>query len=123
MKNIRVRNVSRGPVPLAGEMLPPGEERTVSRPDAIITMRDYPHRLHVVPIAPPAEPEVRDDLTEIKGIGPRSNEDLQTIGITTFAQLALADAEDLAARLNGSSPRQVAGWIQQAKERSDRELR
>ena len=52
-----------------------------------------------------------DDLTVIRGIGPRTAEDLASVGVTRFEDLAAADAEELARRLNGSSAAQVARWI------------
>lgn len=57
-----------------------------------------------------------DDLTVIKGIGPRTAEDLMSVGVFTFADLAVANAHDLARRLNGSSPRQVQAWIDEARQ-------
>jgi predicted flap endonuclease-1-like 5' DNA nuclease len=57
-----------------------------------------------------------DNLTVIRGIGPRTAEDLASMGISTFAALAGADAAVLAARLNGSSVAQVEGWIVQAQD-------
>ncbi|HEX3051004.1 MAG TPA: DUF4332 domain-containing protein [Aggregatilineaceae bacterium] len=49
-----------------------------------------------------AEPEdipTGDDLTQIKGIGPRYAEALQRVGITQYMQLAKQNPDDLAARL------------------------
>ncbi len=63
----------------------------------------------------PDESLFADSLSAIKGIGPATEADLVSIGIRTFAQLAEADAEDLATRLNGSTVNQVAFWIEQAK--------
>jgi predicted flap endonuclease-1-like 5' DNA nuclease len=57
-----------------------------------------------------------DDLTVIRGIGPRTADDLASVGVTRFADLAAADAGDLARRLNGSSVAQVKKWIVQAQD-------
>lgn len=57
-----------------------------------------------------------DDLTVIRGIGPRTAEDLASVGVTRLADLAAADATDLARRLNGSSVAQVERWIVQAQD-------
>jgi predicted flap endonuclease-1-like 5' DNA nuclease len=46
-----------------------------------------------------------DDLTRIEGIGPKIASVLQGAGITTFAQLADANPEDLAAILEAADPR------------------
>jgi predicted flap endonuclease-1-like 5' DNA nuclease len=57
-----------------------------------------------------------DDLTVIRGIGANTAADLASFGILTFADLAEADTDAVAAQLNGSSVRQVAGWQKQAQE-------
>ena len=51
-----------------------------------------------------------DDLTTIKGIGPVTAEKLQEAGITSFDELASADAEELGGAI-GSSEATVARWI------------
>ena len=74
-----------------------------------------------VPAPPPAGGEAKpapagDDLTEIKGIGPKYAQKLNELGIASFEALAEADHETLA---NQFEPRaQVADWIAQAQERS-----
>jgi predicted flap endonuclease-1-like 5' DNA nuclease len=59
-----------------------------------------------------------DDLTTIKGIGPKTADSLAKIGITSFAQLASADAQDIKNRLEGTalSLKKIEDWIQTAKE-------
>jgi len=54
-----------------------------------------------------------DDLTEINGIGPVFAMRLEDHGITTFAQIAAADADGLAALVD-ARPDQTAHWIEEA---------
>jgi predicted flap endonuclease-1-like 5' DNA nuclease len=54
-----------------------------------------------------------DDLQRINGIGPVRVQQLGDIGVTGFAELADADAVDLAAKL-GVSVAQTEDWIEQA---------
>ncbi len=67
---------------------------------------------------PQVEMLVKDDLTEIKGIGPAHEKALNAIGISTFAQLAEQDAVDLANRIGGRITAQNIcsnQWIDQAR--------
>ncbi|MFA9504241.1 class III poly(R)-hydroxyalkanoic acid synthase subunit PhaC [Natrinema sp. H-ect1] len=57
-----------------------------------------------------------DDLTDLRGIGDAYAAALAEAGIETFAELANADAADLAAE-TGISPTRVEDWIDQARER------
>lgn len=61
-----------------------------------------------------------DDLTQIKGIGAKTAELLQETGISTYAALSAASAEDLLAKLQGKvrglTIEKLTGWIQQAVE-------
>lgn len=57
-----------------------------------------------------------DPLQEIVGIGPAYHQALADIGITTFAELAGADAAEIAASLHIPAGR-VAPWIEQAAQR------
>lgn len=70
--------------------------------------------------APAAVPEARsawDDLTEIKGIGPKYAEQLGELGITTFAALSSADPADLAEQFGPLAG--VEDWIAQARVHDD----
>ena len=63
-----------------------------------------------------------DDLTVIHSIGPVMRDRLRILGIATFAELAAADAADLAMRLRWHQPisdTQVRQWIEAAKRRTD----
>lgn len=68
--------------------------------------------------APRAEPDWRDDLTRVQGIGAKSAERLNEAGIVSFAQLAALDEENLAAIIQAPDWRRpdYASWIAQAQE-------
>lgn len=57
-----------------------------------------------------------DDLTTIEGIGPKVAKLLESIGITTFQQLADADLAKLRETLDGAGYKYMepAGWVEQA---------
>ena len=57
-----------------------------------------------------------DDLKEIKGVGPKYSQQLADLGITSFASLAAADPETLAAAFDARA--EVEDWIAQAKART-----
>lgn len=67
--------------------------------------------------AAPQPPQAKpDDLTTIKGIGPKVAESLREYGITTFQQLIDADPVDLDRHLDGSSETQIRSWQAQASQ-------
>lgn len=57
-----------------------------------------------------------DDLTTIEGIGPKVAKLLESIGITSFQQLADADLGKLREALDGAGYKYMepAGWVEQA---------
>jgi predicted flap endonuclease-1-like 5' DNA nuclease len=63
----------------------------------------------------PGPPPTRtsDDLTQVTGIGPVFAKRLGAVGITTFSDLAAADAQELAEKIDVADSR-VADWITQA---------
>ena len=67
----------------------------------------------------PAAPTVPDDLTEIKGIGPKISTMLERMGIVTFQDLARFDGydrEELSELFNGLAGRMERGnWIEAAR--------
>ena len=66
-------------------------------------------------------PPVPDDLTVIKGIGPAVQNKLRALGITTFADLAAANPDELMAQLKGSQPLsrgRVRHWTEAARQRA-----
>lgn len=64
-----------------------------------------------------AVPQAQDDLTKLEGIGPKVAQVLKEGGITTFAALADADADQVQALLNAAGLQMMnpSGWIEQAK--------
>lgn len=59
------------------------------------------------------EPKVADDLTLVTGIGPAFAKRLNAAGITSFAELASADANTLAETIDVAESK-VADWVNQA---------
>lgn len=57
-----------------------------------------------------------DDLTDLTGVGPAYAQRLASSGITTFAALAKADAEELSELIDVPAT-QISDWIGQAKQR------
>ncbi|WP_458206160.1 helix-hairpin-helix domain-containing protein [Haladaptatus sp. NG-SE-30] len=53
-------------------------------------------------------------LEDVKGIGPAYAERLRNAGVENSAQLAVADAEELATETD-LSPKRIEGWIERAK--------
>ena len=76
-----------------------------------------------VPVAAPARaapgPDTGDDLARIKGLGPKLQALLPSLGITSFAQIAAlseADLDALDARLGAFAGRpRRDSWVDQAK--------
>lgn len=70
------------------------------------------------PAAAPAEAGSADDLTRIKGVGPKLNARLKELGVTRFAQIAAWSEADLAAidaQLGAFAGRPKRdAWIEQA---------
>ena len=65
-----------------------------------------------------AKEETKDDLTKIKGLGPKTETTLNSLGITTFKQIASWTKDDVdmvnkKIAIHGKSNR--ASWIKQAK--------
>jgi len=69
------------------------------------------------PALSPAEGAPADDLTRIAGIGPKISNVLQDAGITTYAQLAVTDADRLGRILDESGIRLAdpGTWPEQAR--------
>ena len=84
----------------------PGEERKVEEPEQI----------NVEVVEAPVSIEA-DDLTLIEGIGPKAAKVLSEAGITTFSQLAQANADDIQKILNAAGLKMMdaTSWPAQAK--------
>jgi hypothetical protein len=67
--------------------------------------------------AEPKAEKFADDLTKLEGVGPKVAKILADAGITTFADLANADAADVDKVLDANKLQMLdsAGWIEQAK--------
>jgi predicted flap endonuclease-1-like 5' DNA nuclease len=63
------------------------------------------------------DPDAEDDLTTINGIGAKTAESLQEMGIRSFAQLAQADADAIKGNVSRVSLETIQGWIDEAKGR------
>jgi large subunit ribosomal protein L17 len=87
-----------------------------STPDIRIEITVPPHPAEAItPVVAPV-PAAPDDLKRIEGIGPKISSALQGAGITTFAQLAAADADQLRQVLRGAGVRVAdpTTWPEQA---------
>jgi predicted flap endonuclease-1-like 5' DNA nuclease len=73
--------------------------------------------------APPDEPAAPDDLLVIEGIGPKISTIIVAAGITSFAELAAADADNLKSILHdaGIHTANPSTWPQQARLAADRQ--
>ncbi len=71
------------------------------------------------PVAPPPTTNAGDDLSKIKGLGPKLQALLPTLGLSTHAQIAALTEADLAAldpKLGPFAGRPARdGWVEQAK--------
>lgn len=65
-----------------------------------------------------ADTEGAEDVEIIKGVGPAYAERLRDAGVETVDDLASADAEELAERID-LSPKRVQRWIDRASEREE----
>jgi DNA repair protein RadA len=54
-------------------------------------------------------------LTNVKGIGKGTAENLETEGITTVEELLNADPEDISSKISGVSPKKISEWQNSAK--------
>ncbi len=87
---------------LRDQLMPPPQAPSSSPP---------PFRTHDAET--PIAAQAGDDLQRVNGIGPVRVGQLADLGITTFADLADADAVDLAANI-GVAVSQTEDWIGQA---------
>jgi predicted flap endonuclease-1-like 5' DNA nuclease len=71
------------------EVPPPTPEGMAGMGEAVQVAAD------LVPVVPPPAAEGGDDLTRIKGLGPKLVEQLRAFGVTSFAQIAAWDDEEI----------------------------
>ncbi len=76
--------------------------------------------LYETPPRVPKPAVKKDALTEIKGIGPAYEKQLNAMGIMNFAQLAQQNPDELASKLPRLAVDRADDWIAQAKARSER---
>jgi predicted flap endonuclease-1-like 5' DNA nuclease len=90
------------------------QERATQRGVRVPVQRVQPAPPEAAPPAPP--PAAPDDFTRIDGIGPAYARALYELGINTFAGLAQADPDEVAARIDRLSAGRIRreDWIGQA---------
>ncbi len=101
----------------------PAESRVVAATTPVAPAKVAPAKVAAAPVAPVAEAPKKadkgaDDLKKIEGIGPKIEQILHEGGITTFAQLAEAEADAVKELLMAAGPRYAihnpATWAKQA---------
>lgn len=103
-----------------GDVLDQGAERA-KRNQTLIDAQVVPMEPPVesAPPSPAQEPAGEDDLTRIKGLGPKLANLLRSLGVTSFEQIAAWSEEDIDrvdAQLGDFSGRiRRDNWIEQAK--------
>jgi len=109
------------PAPHGGVMAGVAEIVAVTAQDEVEEVEARAAEMEVVPEveAAPAPVAARDDLSKIKGLGPKLQKLLPELGLTTYAQIAAltdADLDALDAKLGAFAgrPRRDA-WVDQAK--------
>ena len=85
-------------------------------PESVKTSGEWVPRAPLKAVPDVAASSGADDLTEIKGIGPKYAERLADLGITSFETLAAADPEAVSNSLDARA--RVEDWIAQAKDRT-----
>jgi predicted flap endonuclease-1-like 5' DNA nuclease len=104
------------PPAFAGTMAGLGEAIAIGAQDVVAAAEERQAEAALVQPAP--TPAATDDLARIKGLGPKLQALLPTLGITTFAQIAAlteADLAELDGKLGAFAGRPVRdGWVEQA---------
>ncbi|HNJ48942.1 MAG TPA: hypothetical protein PK479_11005, partial [Novosphingobium sp.] len=110
------------PPPMSAGMAGLGEIVAVTAQDEVEELEARAAEMEVVPdvpAAPEPAPAARDDLSRIKGLGPKLQVLLPTLGITTFAQIAALDdaaLDALDAQLGAFAGRpRRDSWVEQAR--------
>ncbi len=111
---LTVRNDSNEPVLVGDRRLFPGQRRRVHEAIYTRAKAKYPDLTCLDQVKAEAENKP-DDLTEISGLGKKRAEALHQLGISTFADLAQAEAEFLDQNIPNLTLAQAQGWIEQAQ--------
>lgn len=89
------------------------------QPEPVPVAASEPVEAAPPPPAPAPAPATTDDLSRIKGLGPKLQKLLPELGITTFAQIAAlteADLAELDTKLGAFAGRPAKdNWVEQAK--------
>lgn len=110
------------PPPMSAGMAGLGEIVAVTAQDEVEELEARAAEMEVVPdvpAAPEPAPAAGDDLSRIKGLGPKLQALLPTLGISTFAQIAALDdaaLDALDAQLGAFAGRpRRDSWVEQAR--------
>lgn len=121
------RNQALIDAPPAAEFMPPPAVGTMAGIGEIVAAAAHDEVVHAVPpvaaaepvVAPPPPVEAGDDLTRIKGLGPKLAALLTSLGVTGFAQIAAwdeAEIDRIDAQLGAFSGRiRRDNWVEQAR--------
>ena len=115
------RNQALIDAPSAADLSPPAAAGTMAGVGEIVAVaaQDEVELAAAEPSAPPSAPASDDDLTRIKGLGPKLRDLLATLGVTRFEQIAAWTSDDIAeidsklGRFEGRIERD--NWVAQAK--------
>ncbi len=106
------------PPAFTGTMAGLGEVIAIGAQDVVEAAEERQAEAAEVQPAPPPAAAAADDLARIKGLGPKLQALLPTLGITTFAQIAAlseADLAELDSKLGAFAGRPTRdGWVEQA---------
>ncbi len=108
------------PVKTAPVAAAPAQTAAVDRPAAEVKASEMPPTAASTGSVDQETPPVGDDLTQVKGIGPKAASLLNQAGIHTLAQLAQTEVAQLKEILNQAGPRfrvvDPSTWPSQAQE-------
>jgi predicted flap endonuclease-1-like 5' DNA nuclease len=101
-----IRKPKKNQVIFTYKLKPPTTPIPVEKPTPAIAKQKTPKK------------SIKDDLTKVSGIGPKTASHLQSLGITTFKQIAAMKESELIKILNDANLRatNVDAWIKQCKQ-------
>ena len=115
------RNQALIDAPSAADLSPPAAAGTMAGVGEIVAVaaQDEVELAAAGPSAPPSAPASDDDLTRIKGLGPKIAALLQGLGVSSFAQIAAwddAEIDRVDAQLGAFAGRiRRDDWVEQAR--------